>query len=198
MGSIKVGPAGPKGSAAGIGVSVSGLGPSALTGTIVFGVSGIAPISGVQQGIGPISGVQQGIGPIPGVQQGIGPTGPSGGPTGMTGPNGGNGHTSPFNGTTGAGITRLMVDTSLSVDTIVLRGDRTAEFFVPSLGEKVLSFLVTPERLEEKIGDFEQGFRVLATRQGLSHAYRWYYGQLVILAVRLIWSLILDLLKPGG
>jgi hypothetical protein len=157
MGSIKVGPTGLKGSAAGIGVTggttgltgtivsgiaVSGLGPSASTGTIVSGVSGIGP--------------------------------------------------------TGAGITRLTIDTSLSVDTIVLRGDRTAEFFVPSLGEKVLSFLVTPERLEEKIGDFEQGFRVLATRQGLSHAYRWYYGQLVILAVRLIWSLILDLLKPGG
>ena len=187
MGAIKGGPTGPKGSAAGIGVSVSGLGPSALTGTIVFGVSGIGPISGVQQGIGPISGVSS-----------IGPTGPSGGPTGMTGPNGGNGHTSPFNGTTGAGITRLMVDTSLSVDTIVLRGDRTAEFFVPSLGEKVLSLLTTPERLEEAIGDFEQGFRLLATRQGLPHAHRWYYWQVIKFAVRSIWPLISELLKLGG
>jgi hypothetical protein len=164
MGSIKVGPTGPKGSAAGIGVrggttgltgtivsgiAVLGLGPSALTGTIVSGVSGIRP------------------------------TGPSGGPT-------------------GAGITRLTIDTSLSVDTIVLRGDRTAEFFVPSLGEKVLSLLTTPERLEEAIGDFEQGFRLLATRQGLPHAHRWYYWQVIKFAVRSIWPLISELLKLGG
>src|SRR6202035_1467815 len=129
MGSINVGPTGPKGSAAGIGVSVSGLGPSALTGTI--GPSALT---------GPISGVRT----MHAIRRlhwqavsGIGPIGPSGGPT-------------------GAGITRLTVDTSLSVDTIVLRGDRTAEFFVPSLGEKVLSLLTTPERLEEAIGDFEQ------------------------------------------
>jgi hypothetical protein len=171
MGSIKVGPTGPKGSAAGIGVSVSGLGPSALTGII-----GPSALTGTIV-IGPISGVQ-GIGPISGVS-GIGPIGPSGGPT-------------------GAGITRLTVDTSLSVDTIVLRGDRTAEFFVPSLGEKVLSLLTTPERLEEAIGDFEQGFRLLATRQGLPHAHRWYYWQVIKFAVRSIWPLISELLKLGG
>jgi hypothetical protein len=196
MGSIKVGPTGPKGSAAGIGVSVSGLGPSALTGTI--GPSALT---------GPISGVRT----MHAIRRlhwqavsGIGPIGPSGGPT-------------------GAGITRLTVDTSLSVDTIryehasdrlrsvlllperkrqfgqiVLRGDRTAEFFVPSLGEKVLSLLTTPERLEEAIGDFEQGFRLLATRQGLPHAHRWYYWQVIKFAVRSIWPLISELLKLGG
>jgi hypothetical protein len=44
--------------------------------------------------------------------------------------------------------------------------------------------------LEEAIGDFEQGFRLLAARQGLPHAHRWYYWQVIKFAVRSIWPLI--------
>jgi len=115
---------------------------------------------------------------------GIGMTGSSGGPTGPTG--------------AGPSVAAALdAKTALTVDAIVVRGHRIAGFIVPSLGEKVLSFLVTPERLEEAIGDFEQGFRLLATRQGLPHARRWYYVQVIKLAVRLIWPLISHLLKFG-
>jgi hypothetical protein len=69
---------------------------------------------------------------------------------------------------------------------------------VPSWGEKVLSFLATPERLEEAIGDFAQGFQLLAARQGLPHARRWYYWQVTVFAVRSIWPLISGLLKLIG
>jgi len=121
---------------------------------------------------------------------GIGATGPFGRPTGPTGA-----------GATGlmkAADAALKAKAALTVDAVVVRGRRTAGFIVPSLGEKVLSFLVTHERLEEAIGDFEQGFRMLATRQGLPHAHRWYYWQVIKLAVRKIWPLISDLLKLGG
>jgi len=43
----------------------------------------------------------------------------------------------------------------------------------PVKAEKLLSFLISPEKLEEAIGDFEDGYRLLLERHGRGHARRW-------------------------
>lgn len=53
---------------------------------------------------------------------------------------------------------------------------------VPSSAEKLLSLLYSPERLPEKLGDFEEGFHLLATRHGFRHARRWYRWQVALAA----------------
>ncbi|MGH7054856.1 MAG: permease prefix domain 2-containing transporter [Stellaceae bacterium] len=48
----------------------------------------------------------------------------------------------------------------------------------PPTAERLLSFLLPPERLEEAIGDFEEGYRLMLRRHGKGHASRWYYWQI--------------------
>ncbi len=41
--------------------------------------------------------------------------------------------------------------------------------------EKWLSFFILPDRLEEVIGDLDEGFVFMQTRHGIGHARRWYW-----------------------
>jgi hypothetical protein len=54
----------------------------------------------------------------------------------------------------------------------------------PIGAEKLLSLLVTPNRLEEAIGDFDDGYHREVKRHGIYHAKRWYYWQVFMLVVR--------------
>jgi hypothetical protein len=54
---------------------------------------------------------------------------------------------------------------------------------VPPAGEKMLSLIVSPHRLEEALGDLEHGFHRLYQRHGRPHAVRWYYWHLAGIAV---------------
>jgi hypothetical protein len=62
-----------------------------------------------------------------------------------------------------------------------------ASFSAPSPpipAEKLLSYLLSPERLEEVLGDFEERFRFLVHRHGAAHARRWYRWQVGKIAIR--------------
>ena len=54
----------------------------------------------------------------------------------------------------------------------------------PVDAERILSFLVTPERLEETIGDFAEGFHLMTQLHGVVHARHWYYWQVALVAAR--------------
>ncbi len=49
----------------------------------------------------------------------------------------------------------------------------------PRTAEKFLSFLISPDRLEEAIGDFEEGYRLMLKRHDIVHARRWYWEQVL-------------------
>jgi hypothetical protein len=53
----------------------------------------------------------------------------------------------------------------------------------PPRAEKVLSFLLPPDKLEEVIGDFEDGYRLLFERHGRGHAQGWYCWQVFMVAI---------------
>jgi hypothetical protein len=48
---------------------------------------------------------------------------------------------------------------------------------VPRLAETILTYLYSPEKLEGMLGDLEEGFRRITTRQGLNAARWWYRWQ---------------------
>ncbi len=75
---------------------------------------------------------------------------------------------------------------------------RMARPDVPRLGEQLLSFLVAPERLEERLGDMEQGFRVMLERHGPGHAKRWYWAQVVGIAAAGAARLVVRVAKIWG
>jgi hypothetical protein len=54
---------------------------------------------------------------------------------------------------------------------------------VPPSAEKFLSLVVSPKRLEEALGDLEQGFHRLNQRHGRPHAVRWYYWHVAGIAL---------------
>jgi hypothetical protein len=53
----------------------------------------------------------------------------------------------------------------------------------PPAAEKLLTLLLSPDRLEEVLGDYEEKFQFLADRHGLAHARRWYWVQVVKIAI---------------
>jgi hypothetical protein len=55
---------------------------------------------------------------------------------------------------------------------------------LPKAAERLLSCLLTPDRLEEAIGDFEDGFALMVSRHGIGHARRWYWWQIIAVALR--------------
>jgi hypothetical protein len=54
----------------------------------------------------------------------------------------------------------------------------------PERLEKLLSYLLPPNRLEEAIGDFEKGYRLMLQRHGRDHAERWYRWEVLMIVVR--------------
>jgi hypothetical protein len=50
--------------------------------------------------------------------------------------------------------------------------------------ERLLSLFTPPERLDETLGDFEEKFRYLAKRHSVRHAHRWYWWQIIAVALR--------------
>jgi len=54
----------------------------------------------------------------------------------------------------------------------------------PLAAERLLSFLIAPDKLEERLGDFEEGFGFLIKHDGLGHARRWYWWQIIRAALR--------------
>jgi hypothetical protein len=54
----------------------------------------------------------------------------------------------------------------------------------PERAEKFLSLMLPPTRIEEAIGDFEEGYLVMLDRHGIGHARRWYWIQVIKVAAR--------------
>jgi hypothetical protein len=54
--------------------------------------------------------------------------------------------------------------------------------------EQLLSFFLTPDELEEKIGDFEGGYALMLERHGLGHARRWYWWQVLMLGFQRVFD----------
>jgi hypothetical protein len=57
--------------------------------------------------------------------------------------------------------------------------------------------LLTPDRLEEAVGDFEDGFALMAARQGIGHARRWYCWQVLRIALRGAFDVFWKVLKAS-
>jgi hypothetical protein len=55
---------------------------------------------------------------------------------------------------------------------------------VPAQAENLLCHLVSPDRLHEVLGDFEEGYRLVFARHGVACARRWYRWQVFMVAVR--------------
>ena len=53
----------------------------------------------------------------------------------------------------------------------------------PASAEMLLSCILTPARLEETLGDFEEGYRLMLDRHNIGHARRWYWCQVVKIVV---------------
>jgi hypothetical protein len=58
------------------------------------------------------------------------------------------------------------------------------EAATPPAAEKILSLLISPDRLEEVVGDFEQGYRFLLKRHGRGYARLWYWGQVFMVGAQ--------------
>jgi hypothetical protein len=54
----------------------------------------------------------------------------------------------------------------------------------PDNAERVLSYLLRPDRLQEALGDFDEGFALMLDRHGVGYARRWYWVQVTKLAAR--------------
>jgi hypothetical protein len=54
---------------------------------------------------------------------------------------------------------------------------------LPPFAAKLLSYVVPPGRLEEALGDLEQGFRRLCQCCGRAHAVRWFYWHVAGIAI---------------
>jgi hypothetical protein len=68
--------------------------------------------------------------------------------------------------------------------TITLCRPPSAITMPPATIEKFLSYLLSPDRLEEAIGDFEDGYHLMLKRHGVGHARRWYCWQVFMVAAR--------------
>jgi hypothetical protein len=53
----------------------------------------------------------------------------------------------------------------------------------PRLAERLLTLLVPASRLEEKLGDLEEAYRLIAQRQGEAFATAWYWREVFLCAV---------------
>jgi hypothetical protein len=61
-----------------------------------------------------------------------------------------------------------------------------AELSPPAGAEKLLALMLTPDRLEEVLGDFEEDYHLLAGRHGARFARNWYLWQVAMIAVRAV------------
>jgi hypothetical protein len=59
-----------------------------------------------------------------------------------------------------------------------------AVFMPPAGAAKLLALMLTPDRLEEVLGDFDESYGLLAERHGVRFARNWYRWQVMMLAVR--------------
>jgi hypothetical protein len=66
---------------------------------------------------------------------------------------------------------------------------------VPQAAERLLSYLLSPDRLEEAIGDFEGGYKLMFERHGIAHARRWYWRQVFKVAVMAVFDLVSTTLR---
>lgn len=71
----------------------------------------------------------------------------------------------------------LDVDVVVYMDDLVLKIPAEVTVPPPVLGERVLRYLCTPAELEGVIGDLEETFRKIVTKDGRGAAQRWYWWQ---------------------
>lgn len=71
----------------------------------------------------------------------------------------------------------LDVDLVVYMDDLVLKVPAQATVTPPFLGERILRYLCTPAELEGVIGDLEETFRKIVTKDGRGAAQRWYWWQ---------------------
>ncbi len=72
---------------------------------------------------------------------------------------------------------------------------------VPLRAEELLSWICSPDEMEEVLGDFEERFIWVRERRGLPAAQRWYWAQVVKYAAKIGRNLVkkgtLDKIKKG-
>ncbi len=63
---------------------------------------------------------------------------------------------------------------------VVAAGARLVEDqTLPTRAERILSYLLPPDRLHEALGDFEEGYHLMSARHGQAYAKRWYWFQVL-------------------
>lgn len=77
-------------------------------------------------------------------------------------------------------------------------GPEAAPVQPPIAAERLLSLIVSPDRLEEKLGDFEERFGFMTKRHGVGHARCWYWWQVSAIIVRGGLKAALQAAKIGG
>jgi hypothetical protein len=66
---------------------------------------------------------------------------------------------------------------------------------MPQVAERLLSYLLSPDRLEESIGDFEDGYNLIFERHGAAEARRWYWLQVLKIGLSAVFSLVSKLVR---
>lgn len=56
----------------------------------------------------------------------------------------------------------------------------------PAKAARLLSYLLSPDRLQEALGDFDEGYALMLERHDIGHACRWYWIQVIKL---IVWGL---------
>src|SRR5712691_9113871 len=49
----------------------------------------------------------------------------------------------------------------------------------PAPAERLLSCVIQPDRLQEALGDFDEGYNLMLARHGVVQAHRWYWIQVI-------------------
>jgi hypothetical protein len=66
---------------------------------------------------------------------------------------------------------------------------------MPQVAERLLSYLLSPDRLEEAIGDFEDGYNLIFERHGAAQARRWYWLQVLKIGLSHVFNLVSKIVR---
>jgi hypothetical protein len=66
---------------------------------------------------------------------------------------------------------------------------------MPQAAERLLFYLLSADRLEEAIGDFEDGYKLMFERHGATQARRWYWWQVFKVALIAVFNLVSKIVR---
>jgi hypothetical protein len=66
---------------------------------------------------------------------------------------------------------------------------------MPQVAERLLSYLLSPDRLEEAIGDVEDGYNLIFERHGAAQARPWYWLQVLKIGLSHVFNLVSKIVR---